>query len=101
MALACWLAGSQPAEAQPLLLEANQASRAELESLTGLGPALVERMLTARSEAPFKDWADLRRRVHGIGAATAAKLSAQGLRVAGQAYAEPASPSAPRGELKN
>ncbi|MFY7867492.1 ComEA family DNA-binding protein [Roseateles sp.] len=67
-------------------MEINQASRAELESLSGLGPALVERILLARSQAPFKDWDDLRRRVRGIGEPSAQKLSTQGLRVAGLAY---------------
>jgi competence protein ComEA len=75
-------------QAQPAAtpLELNQASRAELESLPGIGPALAERLLTARAQQPFKDWADLRRRVRGIGAALARRLSAQGLRVQGLAY---------------
>jgi competence protein ComEA len=64
-------------------VEANTATRAQLESLPGLGPVLVQRLLAAR---PFKDWADLLARVPGIRAGTAAKLSAQGLRVAGEAY---------------
>lgn len=68
------------------LLELNQASRAELESLPGLGVQRVERLLAERAKAPFSDWADLHRRVAGIGAATAKKLSAQGLRINGQAY---------------
>ena len=70
-------------------LEANTATRAELESLPGLGPALVQRLLAAR---PFADWADLLERVRGLGAASAEKLSGAGLRVAGAAYA-PARPS--------
>lgn len=72
-----------PALAQPSEVDANTASRADLESLPGLGPALVQRMLAAR---PFADWADLMRRVSGVKAATARKLSAAGLRVAGQAF---------------
>ncbi len=68
------------------LLDLNQASRADLESLPGLGVQLVERLLVARAKRPFSDWADLRGRVAGIGAATAKKLSAQGLRINGQAY---------------
>ena len=73
------------AAAQPAELELNLASRAELESLPGLGPALVERILVARSSAPFRDWDDLQRRVRGLKAALAARLSAAGLRVQGQA----------------
>ncbi len=72
--------------AQTKLLELNQASRAELESLAGLGPSLVERLLTERAKAAFNDWPDLQKRVRGIGPATAKKLSAQGLRLNGQAY---------------
>jgi competence protein ComEA len=82
-ALLLWAAA--PALAQPSEeVEANTASRAELESLPGLGPALVQRLLAAR---PFTDWADLTRRVSGVKAATARKLSAAGLRVAGQPFA--------------
>lgn len=64
-------------------VDANTATRAQLESLPGLGPALVQRLLAAR---PFADWADLMKRVPGIRAATARKLSGAGLRVAGQSY---------------
>lgn len=74
------MAGPALAQAE---VEANTATRAELESLPGLGPALAQRLLAAR---PFKDWADLTRRVPGIKAATAKKLSAAGLRVAGAPY---------------
>ena len=80
-ALLLW-AAAMPVLAQAEV-DANTATRAELESLPGLGPALAQRLLAAR---PFKDWADLTRRVPGIKAATARKLSAAGLRVAGQAF---------------
>lgn len=79
-ALLLWAA--LPALAQGEV-EANAATRAQLESLPGLGPALVQRLLAAR---PFNDWADLLKRVPGVRAATAAKLSAAGLRVAGQPF---------------
>lgn len=72
--------------AEPAPLELNTASRAELESLPGIGPQLAERLLAARAEAPFADWAALRRRVRGIGPALARRLSEQGLRVQGRAY---------------
>lgn len=68
------------------VLELNTASRAQLESLAGLGPGLVERMLQARAERPFEGWQDLRQRVRGVGPALALKLSRQGLRVAGQTW---------------
>lgn len=72
--------------AQASALELNTASRAQLESLAGLGPGLVERMLQARAEKPFEGWQDLRQRVRGVGPALALKLSTQGLRVAGQTW---------------
>ncbi len=77
-----WIAA--PAFAQPAdEVDANTATRAQLESLPGLGPALVQRLLAAR---PFADWPDLMRRVPGVKAATARKLSGAGLRVHGQPY---------------
>ncbi len=83
-----WLA--LPAWGQAAL-EVNTATRAELESLPGLGPALVQRLLDGR---PFTGWADLMRRVSGVGAATARKLSAAGLRVAGAAFPPEPPPAA-------
>ena len=74
-----------PVGAQATVVEANTASRADLESLPGLGPALVQRLLAAR---PFRDWTDLMKRVPGIKAAMARRLSAAGLRVAGQAFSD-------------
>ncbi|MDG0852812.1 ComEA family DNA-binding protein [Roseateles puraquae] len=64
-------------------IEVNTAKRATLESVPGLGPALVQRLLAAR---PFTGWPDLMQRVPGIKAATATRLSAAGLRVAGEAF---------------
>lgn len=78
-ALLLWAAAPALAQTE---VEANTATRAELESLPGLGPALVQRLLAAR---PFEGWRDLMHRVPGIKAAMARKLSAAGLRVAGQA----------------
>lgn len=71
--------------AQVPQLEVNTASRAQLESLPGIGPALAARLLAAR---PFSDWTDLMRRTSGVRAATARKLSEAGLRVDGQAYSD-------------
>lgn len=82
-ALLLW--ASLPALAQAEAVEANTATRAELESLPGLGPTLVQRLLATR---PFSGWADLMRRVPGIKAATARRLSAAGLRVAGEPFSD-------------
>jgi competence protein ComEA len=86
-----WLLGAllatAIAQAEPATLEVNAATRAELESLPGVGPALAARLLAAR---PYADWPDLMHRVSGIKAATAHKLSAAGLRVGGQPFSKPA-----------
>ena len=65
-------------------LDINQATEAELDNLRGLGPAFTRRVLSARSQQPFKDWPDLMRRVSGMGPRVARKLSDQGLTVQGQ-----------------
>lgn len=80
-------AGALGQDLTPTLLELNQASRAELESLPGLGPSLVGLMLAAREQAPFRDWQDLARRVKGMGPRMMGRLSAAGLRIQGQALA--------------
>ena len=63
--------------------EVNTANEAELDSVNGLGPASTARILAAREKGVFKDWADLMHRVKGIKAATARKLSINGLTVNG------------------
>ena len=67
-------------------LDINQATQAELERLRGVGPQLSARILAAREERPFTDWEDLRRRVAGLGPVHAARLSKEGLSVAGAAF---------------
>ena len=67
-----------------LATEVNQATEAELDSVKGLGPSSTARILEAPTQGLFKDWADLMRRVKGIKAAQAAKLSESGLRVNGK-----------------
>jgi competence protein ComEA len=71
-------------------VDANKASRAELEALPGVGTTLSERVLAERQKAPFRNWADLIERVRGVGPASAAKLSAAGLTVADVPYTPPA-----------
>ena len=78
----------QPLTDPATTLEINSANRAQLESLPGIGPALAERMLLAKAAQPFADWADLLRRVRGLGKALARRLSADGLRVRGAAYSD-------------
>jgi len=74
------------ASAQPIDL--NKASEIELDGLQGVGPALTRQVLAERDKAPFTDWADVTRRVKGIGPQKAQRLSEQGVRVQGQALAD-------------
>ncbi len=75
-------------------VDVNQADQAELESVRGVGPALSGKLMDARKQAAFKDWNDLIDRVNGVGPGSAARLSAAGLTVNGEAYA--AAPKAPK-----
>ena len=77
-------------------LEINQASQADLERLRGVGPQLSTRILAARALRAFSDWDDLRSRVTGLGAVQAARLSREGLTVAGSAFAATDSMVTPR-----
>jgi len=81
-AIAAWLLGVFAAFC--CATEINQANEAELDSVKGLGPASTARILEARAQGQFKDWADLMRRVKGFKPAMAAKLSEAGLRVNGK-----------------
>ena len=67
----------------------NQAREADLDGTQGLGPALTARILVERARQRFQDWPDLIARVKGIGPATAARLSDNGLTVNGAPYAAP------------
>lgn len=67
-------------------VDANQATRADLETVKGIGPGLSGKIVEARKAGQFKDWGDMVERVGGIGAGNAAKLSQAGLTVGGSAY---------------
>jgi len=69
-----------------LALDINQANEAELDSVKGMGPSLSAKVLTARSQGPFKDWSDLMQRVSGIRQHKAKQFSDQGLTVDNQAF---------------
>ena len=64
-------------------VDANTASRAELETISGIGPATSARIVAARRERPFADTRDLMKRVKGIGEARLARMVAGGLSVGG------------------
>jgi competence protein ComEA len=64
-----------------LALDLNTATEAELDGLSGVGPAFTARVMQARAERPFQDWADFIRRVKGVQERTAWRLSQQGARI--------------------
>lgn len=67
-------------------VDVNQASRADLETVKGIGPGLSAKIMDARKEGAFKNWDDLVDRVGGVGPKNASKLSQAGLTVAGAGY---------------
>ena len=67
-------------------VDVNKATEAELDGIKGIGPSLSGKILQARQKGLFKDWADLRQRVKGIGSKSAVKLSEAGLSVNGAGY---------------
>jgi competence protein ComEA len=80
-------------------VDVNTADQAALDSITGVGPATSKAILTEREKnGNFKDWADLERRVKGVGARNAVKLSAAGLTVNGKSYEGSASAGSKAGK---
>lgn len=73
-------AGPAAAASAPSI-DLNTATRARLESLKGVGPALSAALVAARAQRPFQDWDDVVDRVPGIGPASARRLAAAGARV--------------------
>jgi competence protein ComEA len=76
-------------------VDANQASRADLETVRGIGPSLSGKIVDARKAGDFKSWNDLVERIGGVGPANAARLSQAGLTVAGTTYDPGAMPAVP------
>lgn len=54
-------------------LDVNRAGAAQLQGLPGIGPALAQRIVDARTESPFREADDLLR-VKGIGPAKLEKI---------------------------
>jgi competence protein ComEA len=86
-------------------VDVNKGTEADLNSVKGIGPAKSKQILDERKKGEFKSWDDLISRVKGMGEASAAKLSAEGLTVGGASYktaakggkaaeAKPAAPAA-------
>lgn len=74
-------------------VDINKATLADLDSIKGIGPSTSTKILDERKTSPFKDWGDLIQRVPGIGGKRAAKLSAEGLTVNGDAFKPTAKPA--------
>ena len=81
------------AAAASAAVDVNQANRAELEAVKGVGPSLAGAILDARSLGRFRDWADFVARVKGISPGNAARFSAAGLTVDGAAHEGAAAPA--------
>ena len=67
-------------------VDVNQANRAQLETVKGIGPGLSAKILKAREAGAFKDWTDMVQRVPGVGPGSAGKLSQAGLTVGGAGF---------------
>jgi competence protein ComEA len=66
-------------------VDVNKANQAELDGVKGIGPAKSKAIVEERKKGGnFKDWADLEKRVKGIGDKNSVKLSQAGLTVNGE-----------------
>lgn len=82
-ALLLWVVGIGLALAD---VEINSADQAALDGVRGIGAVMSKKILDERkAHGPFANWADLQKRVKGIGDKSSVKLSEAGLRVNGQA----------------
>ena len=74
-------------------VDANTASGDELQTVTGIGPTLAQRIVDERRKGPYKNLADLEARVKGIGESNVRKMSAGGLAVGNGSRSSRAGPS--------
>lgn len=94
LAVAIFLATMGFALAQ---VDVNKADQAALDGVKGIGPKISKTILDERKKGgDFKDWADLEKRVKGVGGKSAVKLSQAGLTVNGQS--KPEAPAAAKKE---
>lgn len=69
-------------------VDVNKADQAGLDGVKGIGPVMSKKIIDERTKGGnFKDWPDLEKRVKGIGAKNAIKLSQGGLTVNNQPLA--------------
>jgi competence protein ComEA len=71
-------------------VDVNQATQAQLESVSGIGPSIAGNILDERRKGAFKDWQDMIDRVKGVRERSAAKFSTEGLTVNGASYRDAA-----------
>ncbi|WP_186167998.1 ComEA family DNA-binding protein [Burkholderia gladioli] len=91
LVVAMWFAGLAQAWAA---VDVNQANDEALRGIKGIGPAKARVIVEEReAHGPYKDTADLARRVSGIGEKSVERLVAEGLTV-GAAKAPGATPPA-------
>ena len=67
-------------------VDVNKATAAELDSIKGIGPGTSTKILDERKKGNFKSWTDFIERVKGVGDGNAAKFSAEGMTVNGEAF---------------
>ena len=67
-------------------VDVNKASAADLDGVKGIGPGISGKIIEERKKGNFKDWNDFIERVKGVGEGNAAKFSAEGLTVNGEAF---------------
>ena len=79
-------------------VDVNKADVAALDGIKGVGPSMSKAILDERAKGEFKNWADLQKRVKGLGDKKAGKLSEAGLVVNGQAKEGAAAKPAAKGE---
>ncbi|AEA59653.1 ComEA family DNA-binding protein [Burkholderia gladioli] len=96
LVVAMWFAGLAQAWAA---VDVNQANDEALRGIKGIGPAKARAIVEEReAHGPYKDTADLARRVSGIGEKSVERLVAEGLTVgAAKAPATPPPAAAARG----
>jgi competence protein ComEA len=66
--------------------DVNTATKADLESLRGIGPLQASNILNEREKGPFRDWTDFKARVKGVGNLASTRYSDAGLTVNGTPY---------------
>lgn len=69
------------ASAAHAAVDANTATAAELDAISGIGPALAARIVEERRNSPFRSLDDLQSRVRGIGEANLRRMREGGLAV--------------------